>query len=117
MNIFEISTIIIAFLYIIYDNNTLPYYFGLINKNFFKTSQYFDFCKNSPIQLNYLEFIFKNDKGFLANLLICPNCFSVWLVILANILCNLEWLNIGYEAIMVWIGYTLLRFIIKKLYE
>lgn len=117
MNEFKILSMILALLYVIYDTEAIPYYLKLIDNGRFKTKEYFEKKMASPIPFNYLEFISGSKFNFLMNLLICPPCLSVWLVLILNFACNLGWNNLGYEVIAVWLGYPLLRKVIKKLYE
>ncbi len=122
MNEFKILAFIMVFLHVIYDTDALPYYLGLINKKFFKTEDFFNFKQKSPIQVNYLEALAftalaKGKRSFWLELLACSSCLTVWMVFLFNFACNLGWYNIGYEVISVWVGYALLKFILKKLYE
>lgn len=122
MNEIIILSFILCLFYIIFETNALPHYLGLFNKRVFLINEYNEFQKNSPIRLNYLEFLNSSKKnnrfiGFFSELLSCPNCLFVWVAITINLLCNLGWQNIGYEIICLWIGYALLTFILKKLYE
>lgn len=116
MNEFKVLGAIIALLYVIYETDALPYYLGLISKNF-KSQEYLDWKKMAPIPLNYLEYLNFKKSNFWLSLLSCPICMTIWFVALANILCNLHWTNIGYEVILVWVLYPLLRLVIRKIYE
>lgn len=114
-NIFILFNII-CILYCLYDTDFFPEYAKLFRCKFLKYEEYFK-SLNSPIKLNYFEFISYKYPNFLTKLLSCPTCISVWLCILSLFLCNSSWTNLGFELIFVWVGYAGLRKILKKLYE
>jgi hypothetical protein len=118
MNELEFLSFIIVILYVLFDTDAIPEYLGLIDKNWFKINDYNKFKQIGSIPLSYLEWLsslFPNN--FFLKLLSCSTCLIPWLVFLFNFLCNLNWKTIGYEILIVWVTYPLLRRIIKKLYE
>lgn len=118
----QFLTLIIAFLYLVYDTEVIPWYLKFLNLKFLKISEYFEFKKSSPINMGYLEFLAYQSSlslkyTFLTTLLSCSTCISFWIVLIGNFLCNLGWQKVGYELILIWVGYPLLKYLIEKLYE
>lgn len=117
MNEIAVILFLLAFLYVFYETNVVPHYLKLINDKFFKVTNFFDFQLKSPVWVNYFEFLCVGNKNFWFNLFACQTCLSVWLVVIANLACNLGWYRIGGEILVTWVGYALLKKVLKKLYE
>jgi hypothetical protein len=117
MEVLSISAIIVVFLYLLNDTDMVPEYAKVLNFKWLKYEDYFNSLNNSPIKLNYLEYISFKYPSFWTKLVSCPTCLSVWVCLVMNFLCKLGWYNLGFQIIIVWVGYAALSKLLRKLYE
>ena len=111
---------LVVILYVWFDTNAIIEWVSLLKLRFFKYKEYEEH-KKSPVPMfavhSYPDFLaYKyGPKSFLIRMITCSICFSVWcnIVLLCIFFDKLEFLWIGPNIIMSWLGYHSLRWMLK----
>jgi hypothetical protein len=111
---------LVAALYIWFDTDAFVEWAGLLRLKFAKTKE-FQANKMSSIPLvaaqTYIDFLLYNygRDSFLIRLITCPVCFSVWCNIILGLVfwCKFNWALLGVNIIATWVGYHVLKWLLK----
>ena len=118
MELFLIYFCVIFLMFLWFETDAVPYYLKLFKIKHSKYQEFFKEKESSPIQINYPRFLLlQNKDSFLFNLLECEQCIAVWLVGIFQFIFSVNILWIGFLSILVWIGFPLVKYIIKKFNE
>jgi hypothetical protein len=110
-----ISFCIVLF-YILYDTEALPEYARLFRLKFFQYEEYFKERNTSfPVE-NYPRFLLKHYPNFATTLFECYSCLTVWFVLFFSVITN-NWRFSCLNIIIIWLGYPLLTYLLKKFNE
>jgi hypothetical protein len=112
---------VVTALYIWFDTDAFIEWAELFHLKIFKYTEYRD-NKKTPMGAMfgkvYTDFLlFKYKDSFFIKLITCPVCFSVWINIVAIAICynKLPFIILGFNIIISWLAYHLLKWSLKKI--
>lgn len=107
---------IITILYIWFDTDAIVEYAKLFRLRFFKYKEY-ENRHEVYKDCEYAIFIAAKYNNFFTKLAACPICLSVWFNFLFISVILRDFKLLGIHIVLTWLGYNIIRWIIKECNE